>query len=174
MEVKMSDKRNVRKFQIRIEATAAMLLLIVLAALTMLLISSTGRSYKNIVSAGGASQDIRTGLFFISTKVRQSDNGGNINVVKSPWGGNAVVISQVDAGTVYEDWIFYYGGALREISVPKGTQINPPACPVISSLSGFSVSQKGRELDITAQKKSPDKAGGQSTASQSLVLTLRT
>jgi hypothetical protein len=164
----MAENKTVKSYHIRIETMAAMMLLIVLAALTMLLISSTGKAYKNIVTAGGNSQDIRTGLLFVSTKVRQADDG-NINVVKSRW-GNAIVISQLDAGQVYEDWIFYYGGALRETLIPKGTQIDPAACQAISHLSAFSVAQNGREIKITANKNN---GGGQAPASQSLVLTLR-
>jgi hypothetical protein len=169
----MAGGKSTKKIQLSIEAVAAMLLLVMLAALTMLLISSTGRGYKNIVSEGGTSQDIRTGLFFISTKVRQADSG-NINVVKSPFGGNALVISKAESGTVNEDWIFYYGGALREVTIPKGTTINPPACPVISPLSSVSLTQAGNLLTITATKKAPDKNGRQATVSQSLILTLRT
>lgn len=170
----MPDKKTVKSFQIKIEAVAAMLLLVVLAALTVLLIFSTGMSYRNIVNSSNASQDIRTGLFFISTKVRQADNGDNISVVKSPWGGNAIVISQIYSGKVYEDWIFFYGGAIREISIPKGTGINPPACPEISSLNSFSVTKNGDELEITAKKNFTDKNGKQASDTQSLLLSLRT
>jgi hypothetical protein len=174
MVINMAGSKSVNKIQVSIEAVAAMLLLVMLAALTMLLIFSTGRGYKNIVNSGSTSQDIRTGLFFISTKVRQADSNGNINVVKSPFGGNALVISQTFGGNINEDWIFYYGGTLREVTIPKGTEINPTACAVISPLSSVSLTQAGNELKITVTKKSPDKSGGLATVSQSLVLTLRT
>lgn len=163
-----------KRVQISIEAMSAILLLVVLAALTMLLISSTGRSYKNILNKGDTAQDIRTGLFFISTKVRQADNGGNISVVKAPWGGNAIVISQKDGGSSNEDWIFYYDGGLRETLISKGTAINPPACQIISSLSSFSVTQNMNELNITVTKSSKDSASKSQAASENLVLTLRT
>lgn len=170
----MAEKKAAKKVQISIEAMAATLLLIVLAGLTMLLISSTGRSYKNIVSSGTSEQSIRTSLSFISTKVRQSDSGGNISVSKSPFGGNAVVIAQTANGKIYENWIFYYNGALREATVPKGDPINGDACAAISKLHSLSVSQSGKSIEITAGQNSTDKNGNPITLSQSLVLTPRT
>ena len=170
----MAGTKTTKRTTISIETVAAMLLLVMLAALTMLLISSTGRGYKNIVSSGSTSQDIRTGLFFISTKVRQADNDGNINVVKSPFGGNALVISQTVGSNVYEDWIFYYEGTLRETLIPHGSQINPSACTKISALNSVSLSQKDNQINITATKKADAKSGSQTTLSQSLTLTLRT
>lgn len=165
----MTGNKKQRTVQVRIEALAALLLLVVLAALTMLLIFSTGNAYKNMVNTGGSAQDIRTGLLFVSTKVRQADNGGNIDVVSSPWGGNAIVITLHDGGQTDEDWIFYYNGALRETLIPKGTEINPASCPAISRLRSFSVSKTGDTLRIAVSKGSSAAAG-----EQSLTLALRT
>ncbi|MDR3551739.1 MAG: DUF4860 domain-containing protein [Clostridia bacterium] len=166
----MADTKPAKKIQIHIETMAAMLLLIVLTSLTVLLIFSTGRAYRSIVAAGSASQEIRTGFSFISTKVRQGDSGGSVTVRPSQW-GNALVVTQTDLGKPYEDWIFYYKGTLREALIPAGTTINPAACQVISSLSSFSALQNGRQILITAaaQTAKSDGAGGL----QSLVLTLR-
>ena len=171
----MSQRKSAKKVQIRIEATAATLLLVVLAALTMLLISSTGNSYNSIVKSGESSQDIRTAMLFVATKVRQTGSGENIGVVRSPWGSNALVITESVGGSggknIFEDWIFYYRGALRETLIPKGTKINPQSCQIISNLSAFSISLSGSILDITAQ------APGQNIApqklTQKLALTLR-
>ena len=165
----VTGNRKQRTIQVRIEALAALLLLTVLAALTMLLIFSTGNAYKSMVNTGGSAQDIRTGLLFISTKVRQTDNGGNIGVVTSPWGGNAVVITLQSGGQTNEDWIFYYDGALRETLIPKGTQINPVSCQAISRLRSFSVSKAGNILRIDVSEGDAAAAG-----KQSLTLTLRT
>ena len=164
----MTVNQKQRTVQVRIEALAALLLLVVLAALTMLLIFSTGNAYKNMVNTGSSAQDIRTGLLFVSTKVRQADNGGNIDVVSSPWGGSAIVITLRDGGQTDEDWIFYYSGALREILIPRGTQINPASCQAISRLRSFSVSKAGNTLRIAVSKGSAAPDG-----EQSLTLALR-
>lgn len=164
----MAEKKPAKKIQIRIETMAAFLLLIVLAVFTIMLISSTGSCYRNIVSAGNSAQETRTALLFVSTKVRQADSGSSVGVAAAPWGGNAIVISQETAGMTYEDWIFFYDGALREILIPKGTDIIPSACDKISNLSAFSMALSGNTLAISAQADNP------ASTVQSLTLMLRT
>lgn len=167
----MANGRKAKKTPLRIEAVAALLLLVTMAALTVLLISATGGGYSHIVRSGAAAQEMRTGLLFVTTRVRQADAvgtgaGGNIRVQASPFGGSALVIASETDGTSYEDWIFSYKGTLREVLVPKGAEINPSACTVISRLSSVRFALAGRELTVAA-------SGGGQAGDRSLTLTLR-
>lgn len=169
----MAGERKPKRVQISIEATAATLLLIVMTAMTLLLISTTGRSYRGIVNSGAASQNLRTGLMFVSTKVRQADSGADVSVRSAPSGGNAVVVTRTQGNGTYENWIFYYKSAVREATVEKGAPVNPDACAAVASLDGMTISQSGRAVTITAKTFVKDKNGVKNAVSQSVTLNLR-
>lgn len=156
-----------QKISIHIETLAALLLLIVLASLTVLLLYATGSSYRRIVSANDSTQELRTGLFFVATKVRQSD--GAVSVRSAPWGSALVLTQKTDEGT-FEDWIFFYAGSLREGTVQAGTAINPGACPEISKLRSFAMAKNGGMLTITA---TADSGAGSAPQTRNLKLALR-
>jgi len=140
-----------KNIQIKIESVSATLLLIVLASMTVLLISSTSKVYSHISDTGNTMQDIRTSLCFITTKVRQSDNIGSIAVVNSTW-GNTIVLTQSSGTNIYEDWIFFYKGTLREVLVPKGEKIVPDSATIISKVDSVSISSEGKSLNDTVKK----------------------
>lgn len=131
----------------RIEALAALLLLIVLTALTLLLVGATGGTYRAIRQSSTRLQQTRTGLYFVATRVRESDSG-QVSVVTSPWGGNALVITESSDSGRFEDWIYTYGGALREVLVPDGTAFLPAAGQVISQAGNFSFARAENRLEI--------------------------
>ena len=137
------------KFQINIETVASLFLLIVLSSLVIILIALTGQSYKNISLSAEKSSNERTAYSFISTKIRQSDTSGNIKVVMAPWNDTALVISNIYDSKTYENWIFYYDGALREVLIPKETKIDPSACEPICDVEKLELSQLGKKVQIS-------------------------
>lgn len=159
-----------RKVQIKTEVLAAMLLLVVLAGLTTLLIAETGNTYKNLVSTSETSQEIRTALNFAATKVRQAPNESGVTVEKSPWGQDSIVISRNVDGAVYEDWLFYYDGAFREILIPKGSTINPGSSQLISKLDSAHIEKSGSLILISVTKSDTS----HKSTSGSITLSLRT
>lgn len=138
----------------RIDTLAALLLLIVLTALTLLLVGATGGTYQAIRQSSTRLQQTRTGLYFVATRVRESDSD-QVDVVTAPWGGNALVITESSASGRFEDWIYSYSGALREVLVPGGTPFLPAAGQVISEAGGISFARSGNLLEIRTS------AGGQ-------------
>ena len=81
----MGNKNKNIKSQLKIETFASLLLLIVLSSFILILITLIGNSYKKILSDSEDSQNVRTAMSFISTKIRQSDSSGKICVVDAPW-----------------------------------------------------------------------------------------
>lgn len=139
----------------RIDTLAALLLLILLTALTLLLAGSTGNAYRAIRQSSTRLQETRTGLCFIATRVRESESGW-VNVVPAPWGGNALVITESSGSGEYQDWIYSYGDTLREVLVPGGTAFQPAAGQTISRPGEMSFTVAGRLLEIrTAGSRSP-------------------
>lgn len=164
----MTRAKAPNRAHLHIETLAALLLLVVLASLTVLLTFTTGGVYRRITAAGARSQELRTGLCFVATKVRQSESA----CVRRSSFGNALVLTQTSDGQTYEDWVFFYKGTLREGMVAAGTPVNPTACAVIGTLRSFTFAQTGKQLRVTASAD-PMLEGGQ-PETQSLVLALRT
>jgi hypothetical protein len=158
-----------KKVQVKIETVAAMLLLIVLASLTLILITSTGKTYKSITDSGETSQEVRTGLAFIATKLRQAE--GPVSVRKSQFGENAIVILQQSGNMAFEDWIFFYKGELREMLIPAGSTNVPTASELISKFDTVSITQNALQINIAVTKKSTQPGD---TINRSIILTLRT
>ena len=159
-----ASSRNHRP-QVTIETLAALLLLIVLTALTVLLIVSTGRTFKKIVDTGDTAGSLRTSLAFISTKVRQAE--GKVEVRMSPFGQNALVITNTVAGAKYEDWVFFYGNELREAQIGPSAKLVPASSEFIAALDSLTIEQDGRKIYLSASKKQ-----GTSGAVQTDTLTL--
>lgn len=131
----------------RIDTLAALLLLIVLTALTLLLAGATGGTYRAIRQSSDRLQQTRTGLYFVATRVRESDSG-QVAVVAAPWGGSALVITESSASGRFEDWIYSYDGALREVLIPGDTPFLPAAGQVISGAGNISFARSGNLLEI--------------------------
>lgn len=143
----MARAKETKRVHLHIETMAALLLLIVLASLTVLLIFTTGETYRRNTAGGENAQELRTGLLFVATKVRQTD--GKAAVRSCPW-GSALVLTTASDGQTFEDWILFYQGTLREGTVQAGEAVNPSAFPVIATLRSFAIAQSGRELRLTA------------------------
>lgn len=165
----MKSSSTTRRPQLRIETLAALLLLIVLTALTVLLIVSTGRTYKKIVNTGDTAGSLRTSLAFISTKVRQAE--GTVEVRMSPFGQNALVLTNTVAGTKFEDWIFFYNNELREAQIGPSVKLAPASSEFIANLDSLSIEQDGRKIHLTATKKQGTSGTVQA---DTLTLSLRT
>jgi hypothetical protein len=102
-------------------------LIFVMALLTMFGITSVtlviagSKAYETINSVKDDNAEIRIAASYINMKVRQNDLTGNIRVVQSQVGtGNAIVIDEKVGESVYETWIYYDSGKLREGYIARG------------------------------------------------------
>lgn len=161
-----------KKVQVRVETMAATLLLVVLATLTILLTASTGRAYQYIAQGGSSAQDIRTGLLFITTRVRQSDNA-QVTLEASPFGGKALVITQHVGGKDYQEWIYFTSGELKEVLMQKGSKILPSASTTVCKLSGLQFDMVGNLITVTAKKSGADSSSLPVENEESISISLR-
>jgi len=93
--------------------------LYVVAALILVMIG--GRVYQNASANMSTHYDQRTSVFYIAQRLRQSDDAGQIRVEQLD-GQDALVLTEVVGGQVYETWIYVQSGQLYEQLLAPGAQ----------------------------------------------------
>ncbi|MDR2908619.1 MAG: DUF4860 domain-containing protein [Oscillospiraceae bacterium] len=138
----------------------------VLAASALLVVITGARVYRGITAQMDKNFMTGTSLTYISNKIRQNDESGAV-YVGDVEGKPALVLERSFEGGSYETWIFYDGGALKEVMVPAGTRVTPGLGQQVVEVSGFVMEQIRSDLfRFTAT----DEEGG----SASLTVGLRT
>lgn len=93
--------------------------LVCMFAVCALLVASGGLSvYMGINSNSDDTFSARTGIAYITTKLRQVDDASAVSVLP-----DHLIISETIDGEVYETHIFYKDGAIWECFVPRGSQL---------------------------------------------------
>jgi hypothetical protein len=82
-----------------------------------------------------------TSLSYVSMKVRQHDAADAVSIGQIE-GRNALVLEQSAPSGVYQTWIYYYDGALRELFTDRelADALEPSSGLAIVSVSDFEVS----------------------------------
>lgn len=109
-----------------------------LCALTVLLLSA--RIYQSITENSALNDTARTGLSYISEKVRQNDVNGNIEIGNLN-GTAALVMEQNYEDSVYYTYIYSYENTLRELFVKEGAKADLSAGTKILDLERFSMEE---------------------------------
>lgn len=110
-------------------------------AVTALMVVIMGANvYKKTVERMDEGFALRTSISYISQKVRQNDvqNAVSIGEVE---GAQALVLSQTVGGQVYQTWIYYDSGALREVFVKAGSEVKASDGQPIVELGGFVIAE---------------------------------
>ncbi len=101
-----------------IETIISMLLLILLGVGCFSLAVSSVGAYKRLYDSKGKNTELRIASSFITTKIRQNDMTGCLEVRPDPISGNnALVIHEEIDGVIYTTWIFLSDGHLYEAIV---------------------------------------------------------
>lgn len=156
-----SSNENSGRFLPELLLTTLLIFIFAVSALGIVLIG--GEVYKNIVASSDESFELRTGLSYIATKVRQGDRAGMIGT-DTIGGLPALVIREEYDGDVFEQWIYHYDGALREAYVLGGVEIEPEDGYKVMDIASVSMDVSGNIVSISVET-----SGGQ-TASMNVGL----
>lgn len=106
-------------------------------AATALSVSLVGaKVYKNTVNNMDINFERRTSLSYVSTKIRQFNSVGRIKT--ADFNGTAsLVLTQDIEGITFNTMIYFYDGALRELSVREGIETSPQNGVEIIKISNF-------------------------------------
>ena len=92
--------------------------------------------------------DMRTGVLYLSEKIRQNDVENSIRVDQVS-GSDALVLTENKSGKGYETWIYVYGDSLCEILTPPRSTIKLSAGQVIMPVKSMRAEYKDQMLIIT-------------------------
>lgn len=137
------------------EVLVVFLLFIVLGLTVFTLAASSSKAWKLMDSKREAMADARIAISFVMTKMRQNDMIGALHLEQNPLGnGLSLVITEVIQDAVYETWIYFDEGILREALVLSGEKVTHEVSFDIVSLNHFSmeVDNSGSGIIITANK----------------------
>lgn len=104
-----------------VEMAVGMLLLLVFGTALFTLTASSAGSYERLVTEKEIDTEYRIASSYLTTKLRQNDRSGAVELVKQYNAPNiAIKISEDISGEIYETWIYVADGFLREVMIPKG------------------------------------------------------
>lgn len=126
--------------RVLIETLCAMLLLILLGAGCFSLSVSSFGAYQRLNDAKEKSTELRVASSFITTKIRQNDIIGGIDVKPEPiTGNNALVIYENINGESYATWIYYSSGYLMEALVLEHEEPSSDVSQIIAKVDDFKI-----------------------------------
>lgn len=121
-----------------------LMLLFVLSALSVIAIGAT--IYKKNVSSMSTNDSHRIASSYITEKVRQADENGNISV-KEIFGENALVLTKEVGGTLYNTYIYDYDGYLMELFARDDLgQFYPQSGQKILEIDSFDIESVSENL----------------------------
>ncbi|MEA4912459.1 MAG: DUF4860 domain-containing protein [Oscillospiraceae bacterium] len=126
--------------------TFSILLLIGIFACCALLTAALSAGALNDVSARAASSfDTRTGLLYVSQKLRACASREDARVERCA-GGDALVL--MGAQGTYETWIFVSDGVLCEVTQAAGTVPDAAGAQPVTDADNFTVAQTGGLFEL--------------------------
>lgn len=132
-----------------IETLSAMLLLILLGAGCFSLSLSSFGAYQRLNDSKEKSTELRVASSFITTKIRQNDITGGIDVKPEPTSGNnALVIYENINGESYATWIYYSSGYLMEALVLEHEVPSIDVSQRIAKIDDFEIKFNGEEQTV--------------------------
>ena len=133
----ITDRGNKKGYTL-LELIFVMALLTMFGVTAVTLVISGSKAYEAVVHVKDDNAEVRIASSYINMKIRQNDLSGNIHVTESPVGsGKAIVIEEKSGSTVYETWIYWDTGKLREGYVAQGEKPKNEISFTIAEIDGF-------------------------------------
>ena len=108
----MYKRNNINQFSFQF--IFIMLLYLIIAVLSVMIISLGKNIYDNINKDRNTNYELRVSLSYIANKIRQSDKKESLEI-RGLHGANAVIINEVYDEEKYQTWIYFYDGAIYEM-----------------------------------------------------------
>ena len=120
----------------RIDSIFIMLLFFLFALTAFVLIMIGIRQYKATANAMDYNYEIRTVTSYLREKTRQNSSSSSISI-ENINGTNALCLKSTIKDNVYNTYIYYYDGSLREMYIQDGTSFTLNLGQQIVTISGF-------------------------------------
>nr|WP_308656948.1 DUF4860 domain-containing protein [uncultured Agathobacter sp.] len=120
----------------RIDSIFIMLLFFLFALTAFVLIMIGVRQYKATANAMDYNYEIRTVTSYLREKTRQNSSNSSISI-ETIDGTNALCLKNTLNNTIYNTYIYYYDGSLREMYIQEGTPFTLNLGQQIVTILGF-------------------------------------
>ena len=120
----------------RIDSIFIMLLFFLFALTAFVLIMIGVRQYKATANVMDYNYEIRTVTSYLREKTRQNSSNSSISI-ETIDGTNALCLKNTLNNTIYNTYIYYYDGSLREMYIQEGTPFTLNLGQQIVTISGF-------------------------------------
>lgn len=120
----------------RIDSIFIMLLFFLFALTAFVLIMIGVRQYKATANAMDYNYEIRTVTSYLREKTRQNSSNSPISI-ENINGTKALCLKSTIKDNVYNTYIYYYDGSLREMYIQDGTSFTLNLGQQIVTISGF-------------------------------------
>ncbi|HHY64239.1 MAG TPA: DUF4860 domain-containing protein [Clostridiaceae bacterium] len=135
--------------RVLVETIAAMLLLVLLGVGCFSLAASAVGAYQRLHDSKVNAAELRIACSFITTKIRQYDMTGYLEVKPDPVSGkNALVIHEPIDGTIYDTWIFHYDGTLYEAITLENEDPETEISQPVARIDYFDISYDEKDRGI--------------------------
>ena len=111
---------------IRVDSVGVFLLGAVFLFLSIGLVMLGGSLYRHIMEISGENDETRTTFSYLANQVHRADALGSVGVGEFQ-GRSALVLEQNFGDWEFVTYLYYYDGALRELFVEKGTELDAEA-----------------------------------------------
>ena len=131
----------------RIDSIFIMLLFFLFALTAFVLIMIGVRQYKATANAMDYNYEIRTVTSYLREKTRQNSSNSSISI-ETIDGTNALCLKNTLNNNIYNTYIYYYDGSLREMYLQDGTPFTLNLGQQIVTISGFDMDKTDDGLII--------------------------
>ena len=131
----------------RIDSIFIMLLFFLFALTAFVLIMIGVRQYKATANAMDYNYEIRTVTSYLREKTRQNSSNSSISI-ETIDGTNALCLKNTLNNTIYNTYIYYYDGSLREMYIQECTPFTLNLGQQIVTISGFDMDKTDDGLII--------------------------
>lgn len=131
---------NTEKGYSAVEWFMVMGLLMLFSIAIFILAASSSNTYQQLIEAKEDDTELRIATSYVMTKLKQNDAFESIQVVdRLDLEYSAIMISELLLGEVYETWIYWSDGSLREATIMKNGKLDDDLSFVISNVDAFDV-----------------------------------
>ncbi len=128
-----------------VELVMVMMLLILFGATIYTIIFMGSSTQDRIIKEKDAQIEARIAISYINVRLRQNDAQGKISIMQNPVNNqNSIVIHDNYEGTLFDTWIYWSDGVLKECLVYPGEEVTdePGMYTPIANISGFDIQIK--------------------------------
>lgn len=120
----------------------------VFALFCVIMVLISAGLFKSVYRRTEAETEKRILYNYIGNAVRASDRSGAVTV-RENGGVKALVLSNTEGDNVYENSIYLYEGALREIYLEKDSEFHPEYGEIIAPAEGFDAAIENGLLTVS-------------------------